>query len=220
MHAFLQNNHKRAGLHKKKMHWAEFVSAARSRGPHCEWLNFSWRVELLKSAYHDFGPGADIPAGWLFRNVDLQVAVRRGEPPGSLPLLFLCHELKGAAQTWVTIVRRHRRHRGGDFHVVLGTGLLTDNGVPIRVACSVSLSGCVKRGQQMTKLWCENGTIYITQAWELHSKIFKMQTIHKPQNIHFRLAFKYLNRPKHKQTEMPQETGKKLVNHYKKVCLL
>lgn len=89
--------------------------------------------------YHGFCPGTDVPTGWVFGYIDLQITIRRVEPPGPLFLLFLQHKLKGARQSQLIVLRWHSWHRGRNLHVILGAGLLTDNGVPVSVACSVSL---------------------------------------------------------------------------------
>lgn len=99
----------------------------------------------IKSTHHGFCPWAHVPAGWLFRNIDLQVAVGWIKPPGPFSLLFLRHKLEGAPQAKLTIFWRHSRHCGGDFDVVLRPGFFTDNGVPVRMARSVSLARYTRR---------------------------------------------------------------------------
>lgn len=95
--------------------------------------------------YHGFCPGADVPTGWVFGYIDLQITIRRVEPPGPLFLLFLQHKLKGAPQSQLIVLRWHSRHCGRNLHVILGAGLLTDNGVLVSVARSVSLQSPTKR---------------------------------------------------------------------------
>lgn len=103
-------------------------------------IRLTWKL-----AHHGFGPGADIPTGWLFRNIDPQVAVGRVEPSGPFSLLFLHHKLEGASQAQLTVLWWHSRHGGRDLHVILGAGFFTDNGVSVRVARSVSLEGHTER---------------------------------------------------------------------------
>lgn len=91
------------------------------------------------SAHHGFGPGADVPTGGALGNVDLQVAVGGGEPPGPLPLLLLHHELEGASHRQLPVLRWHGRHGGWNLHVVLRPRLLADDGVLVGVARSVAL---------------------------------------------------------------------------------
>lgn len=102
--------------------------------------NINWyRILTWKLMYHGFRPGADVPTGWVFGYIDLQITVRWVEPPGPLFLLFLQHKLKGAPQSQLMVLRGHSWHGGRNFHVILGARLLTDNGVPVRVTRSISL---------------------------------------------------------------------------------
>lgn len=102
--------------------------------------NINWYRKLTwKLMYHGFGPGADVPTGRVFGYIDLQITVRWVEPPGPLFLLFLQHKLKGAPQSQLMVLRGHSWHGGRNFHVILGARLLTDDGVPVRVARSISL---------------------------------------------------------------------------------
>ena len=95
---------------------------------------FTW-----KSTHHGLGPGADVPTKWLFRNIDLQVAIGWVEPPGPFSLLFLHHKLERASQSQLIVLSWYSWHCCRNLHVILRTGFFMDNGVPVRVTCSVSL---------------------------------------------------------------------------------
>lgn len=124
---------------------AEIIISYRERNREDYNIAFIFRSSIWRSTHHGFSPGADVPAERLFGNIDSQVTVGRVEPTGPFSLLFLCHELEGASQSQLTVLRGHGGHRGRDLHVVLRAGFFADNGVLVRVACSVSLEGHTKR---------------------------------------------------------------------------
>ena len=94
------------------------------------------------------GAGAALPAGRALRDMDLQVAVGRGEPAGPLLLLLLGQELHRAGQHLAGVaignaaaerVQGMGGHRGRDLHVVLGRRLFPHDGVAVGVACAIPL---------------------------------------------------------------------------------
>lgn len=80
-------------------------------------------------------------------HVDLGVAVGGVEPARLLPLLPLLQELQGQPRgSAVHVLREHeRRDRGGDFHIALVSWLISHNGLPVGVACPVTLQQRTQR---------------------------------------------------------------------------
>lgn len=137
-----------------------------------------YRKLTWKLMYHGFCPRADVPTGRAFRYIDLQITVRWVEPPGPLFLLFLQHKLKGAVESQLMVLWWHSWHCGRNLHVILGARLLTDNGVPVGVACSVTLESHKKRKHYSQQLSFISGDVFrsllvyslITEDWFEHLK--------------------------------------------------
>ena len=108
-------------------------------------------IKTVSSGTHcGLGARAALPAGGALRDVDLQVAVGRGEPAGPLFLLLLGQELHGAGQHQAGVaigdaaaerVQGQGGHGGRDLNVVLGRRLLPHDGVAVGVAGSIPLGG-------------------------------------------------------------------------------
>lgn len=89
-------------------------------------------------AYRDFGPGTSFPVPRLLRHIHLHVSIWWIQPSCFFTLLSLCHELEG--REWSTVIFKGEGSHGcRDLHVTLVPRLLSDQRMPVRIACSVAL---------------------------------------------------------------------------------
>lgn len=89
-------------------------------------------------AYCDFGPGTSFPVPRLFRHIHFHVRIWGVQPSCFLTLLSLCHVLE-RRERYSIILKGESSHSCWDLHITLVPRLLSNERMPVCIACSVAL---------------------------------------------------------------------------------
>lgn len=88
--------------------------------------------------YCDFGPGTGFTIPRLLRHIHFHVSVWGVQPSCFFTLLSLCHVLE--RREWHCVILKGKSsHSCWDFHITLVPGLLSNERMPVSIACSIPL---------------------------------------------------------------------------------